>query len=432
MDRSHSPQVRWRPNYRPQLESLEERRTPSGIASVVSTIGAFHGSDHALVAPHDPASLDHVSAKQIAHSSAAIEQDHSTAVSFGGAKSMRIDFDGENANFNNARSGSDFGGPTAKAGDALQDESGATDAGPGIGMGGKHRAAEVLDIDAGSVANVNPGATAETSSPGQPGQADLGIQVVEVTTAPVGDGGLRLTEGLRGSAGKLGELQGAEGQPSVGNATPGGNALDVGLGLLLDLGTNSAGSVIGRSSAAGTNLDVATSASPGGSFGTPVINLPPAGPAPGVAARPPALGGMPLAGAGATDPSVAESAAVPPEMPAAGGAADAAPAAGSGSIRESGPAPMPADVTAELNSPGALEADLVTRFQPVNPAAVGTVMRRYLEQVANLGDELTSLLGSVGPSAWIMIAAITITAYELAHIRQRQRAARDVQLPLRA
>jgi hypothetical protein len=79
-----------------------------------------------------------------------------------------------------------------------------------------------------------------------------------------------------------------------------------------------------------------------------------------------------------------------------------------------------AAVAGDAAAPGTQEADLVMQFQPVDPAALAVIMQQYLDQVSSLGDGLAGMLSTLGPSAWMMAAAITITAYELVRHRQRR------------
>src|SRR5262249_31702758 len=63
------------------------------------------------------------------------------------------------------------------------------------------------------------------------------------------------------------------------------------------------------------------------------------------------------------------------------------------------------DNGANLMMPDVRAADLVTRFQPIDPAALTIVMQQYLEQVGNLGENLAGLLANLGPPAGVQARA---------------------------
>ncbi len=95
--------------------------------------------------------------------------------------------------------------------------------------------------------------------------------------------------------------------------------------------------------------------------------------------------------------------------------------AAAGAVGDSSdPAGFAANAAADAAMPDAQPADLVTSFQPIDPDALAVVMQQYLDQVSNLGENLASLLATLGPSAWIMAGAIAVTACELVRHRRRR------------
>jgi hypothetical protein len=416
MNHSESSPVRRRLFFRPQIESLEDRRTPSGVASLVSSLAAPIAPGHVIIAMTDTGHSEAAQSRN-SESEARIERDFSTGMAVSGAQLRSLDLGtGDFVVHEHAH-----GKITVREIDdegASQLEFSAKGNGQARGFRFDLEITVTESVDAGPIAGAHFG-TVDDDSPG----SERGRGHLFRESAVVGDDELQLEGAVNGSGRKQGKGPGAEGQGTENEGNSGGRGVGAGVGLTTEPGTSASG---GGSTTSGSSGRSGASAPPV----TPTINavlLLPASATPAAA-----LTGSPLA------------AFAPVELPAAGlavplapttgltAASEPAPATGSGAIQEVQLPPAAPQTNAAPASPAIQEADLVTTFQPIDPVAVSTVMRQYLEQIANLGDELTNLLGSVGPSAWIMMTAIAVTALELARLRRQRRAPNGSQRPLPA